>query len=574
MNGRHIAFNIGLFLICLGTSALILGIRGIIPAVWVAIITTIFGGAGLVFTLAAWLMPFQNIGPFGKGAITGYSLNSALLLAMIIVSLVIPNLPFTPLPLPHCTLNGGDKVSISPVANGIGVTRASDGECIGISDGSFAFLGRNTNNAETRIYNEDQQNADQPHITIVVATMLSGSSDSVGVGRDELQGAYVAQEEADRLCMLRQEDNCFFVRLLIANIGGNSMYASTVAQQIVQLKQHDKTFVGVMGLPFSAPAIDAIKILARQHIPVISPSASSDDLTNPSVLGDPSLVGYFRRVAPPDSQQGRVAALYADQLLKAKTVALFFDETNAYSRTLANSFMDAFSFAGNDHIVFLEQYRRGNKATIDGALDDTLKRQPNLIYFAGYADDLDTLLGSLSASGQDTNVKVMGGDALYELGGYSPPDFKHIYFTSFAYPDEWDFLGLSSSPQQPRLFAEYAQDFGPAPAGASPYGYTRADSGVILSYDALKVFLQACQSLLSKKKSVTTDSVHQELKKLPPLQGASGQITFAPDGNPVDKAVSMLCVDGYSRVHIVGMHGQFLVDGGIEMKRGLLSDCQ
>ena len=36
-------------------------------------------------------------------------------------------------------------------------------------------------------------NSGNPYVTIVVATMLSG--DHVSVGRDDLQGAYVAQKE-------------------------------------------------------------------------------------------------------------------------------------------------------------------------------------------------------------------------------------------------------------------------------------------------------------------------------------------------------------------------------------------
>jgi len=63
---------------------------------------------------------------------------------------------------------------------------------------------------------------------------------------------------------------------------------NTVAKQIVQLAQKDKTIVGVMGWPFSGYAIDAIKVLAAARIPMLSQTASSDALTNISTTSSGS----------------------------------------------------------------------------------------------------------------------------------------------------------------------------------------------------------------------------------------------------------------------------------------------
>jgi len=97
-----------------------------------------------------------------------------------------------------------------PAASGIGVTKAPNGEYIGISDGTFAFdtnpgrtdaslkqqaaqklaagdssgaetllsqaASTDTSDAEAQIYLEDLVVSGSPHITIVVATMLTGGS--------------------------------------------------------------------------------------------------------------------------------------------------------------------------------------------------------------------------------------------------------------------------------------------------------------------------------------------------------------------------------------------------------------
>src|SRR5207249_7157370 len=123
-------------------------------------------------------------------------------------------------------------------------------EFIGISDGSFAFdtnnridgllktqaaqsfqkgdlvsavsqwnaaMAQDSNDAEVLIYLENQHviSSNSPYITFVVATMLSGNNTSVG--RDDLQGAYVAQKEFNDGSLL---PGGVKVRLLIANAGG------------------------------------------------------------------------------------------------------------------------------------------------------------------------------------------------------------------------------------------------------------------------------------------------------------------------------------------------------------------
>src|SRR5260221_2424612 len=265
-----------------------------------------------------------------------------------------------------------------PAASRIGVHKAPNGEYIGISDGTVAFdtartdgdtkqqaaqklaqgnsrsamalwdsgLSTDTNDAEARIYAEDQRviTSGNPYITVVVGTMLTGGSATVSIGRDDLQVAYVAQKEFNDGAKL---PNSVEVRLLIANAGSNPNDTNTVAKQIVQLAKQDKTVVGVMGWPFSGYAIDAIKVLATAGIPMLSQTASSDALTRISP--------YFFRVAPPNEEQGIYGAKYAEQVLGAGNVALFYDPANSYTQSLANAFRTQFTADGKK-IVVEEKY--------------------------------------------------------------------------------------------------------------------------------------------------------------------------------------------------------------------------
>ncbi|HXX77070.1 MAG TPA: ABC transporter substrate-binding protein, partial [Ktedonobacteraceae bacterium] len=473
--------------------------------------------------------------------------------------------------------NATPTVSVPP--SGIGVTKTSNGEYIGISDGTFAFdtgfgrtngslkqqaaqrlaagdtsgatslyneaVSKDTSDAESLIYLENQRvvSSGNPYITIVVGTMLTGNNATASVGRDDLQGAYVAQKSFNDGFQLH---NGVLVRLLIANSGTSAANTTAVANQIVQLSKVDKTFVGVMGWPFSSYAQDAIKVLAPAHIPMISQTASSDLLTNAST--------YFFRVAPANNRQGVEGATYAEKTLHATKAALFYDQSNSYTQSLAEAFQKQFTADGNQ-IVATEHYTVGKPQTLPQLLSDAATHSPNLIYFAGYASDASVLLTDLASSGL-SSVPIMGGDALYELGGYGSSfraGSSNLNFTTFAYPDEWKFLcgqGQAFACKQPAFFSLYNAYYDPNNQHPTPtYGYTRADSDTILSYDATYAMLNAVNNALTgNKTAITSNDLLLGIKAIhgaKAIQGVSGQIDFGSDGNPIQKSLVILkVVDG------------------------------
>ncbi len=476
-----------------------------------------------------------------------------------------------------------------PAATGIGVTKAPDGEYIGVSDGTFAFdtnrpdgrfktqaadklkgndvqgaqslwlsgLQQDTSDAEALIYLEDQRvlTSGNPYITIVVGTMLTG--DNVGVGHDDLQGAYVAQKEYNDGHKL---PNNVQVRLLVASSGNVATYATTVAQQIALAAQQDHTIVGVMGWPFSSRAINAVRVLAGAHIPMVSQTASSDQLTGIS--------SYFFRVAPSNKGQGMAGAHYAKQVLHAKNVALFVDPADSYSSSLAADFSQQFKAEGNT-IAVTEDYTVGSKGQgqLPGLLQDALSHNPDLVYFSGYSTDISVLLANLPTSGPAANIQILGGDALYELSGYSTSgraNFSRLHFTSFAYPDEWEIAGLKA--QKPAFFTDYANAYNPnsqKPSGA--YGYTRTSSDVMLSYDATLALLAGSSHALSQagaNKNITPADLQQALTQITgaqAVQGVSGPIEFGTNGDPVNKPFVILYVDPQGRIHQESLQGCLLV---------------
>jgi eukaryotic-like serine/threonine-protein kinase len=477
-------------------------------------------------------------------------------------------------------------------ASGIGVMKASNGETIGVSDGTAAFdttrtggdlmsqaaqrfqngdksgaeslwnqaAQADTSNAEALIYLEDQNvlNSASPYIDIVVATMITGDKGTIGVGRDDLQGAYVAQKTYNDGHLLA---NGVQVRLLIANSGSVTKFATPVAQEIVNLAKSDSHFVGVMGWPFSSRVVQVLPTLSVAHIPMVSQTASSDSLTNASP--------YFFRVAPPNVTQGVIGAHYAETTLHATRVAMFVDNADPYSQTLAKAFSDQFTKDGGQ-IVKTETYTVGKPDNFVQLLNDAETANPNLIYFSGYSFDASVLLTDLPTSGPFANLQVMGGDALYELSGYQSSSHANgvrMRFTTFAHPDEWATLctnGKSFACNRPSFFGNYKADFDPnGTYNNGIYGYARADGDVILSYDATTTMLTAVQNMLTGTKTTLTPAdLLQGLHKINganAIQGVSGQISFDSKGNPTNKALVILKVVPPGFIQIDSVQGCFQV---------------
>ncbi|WP_376793554.1 ABC transporter substrate-binding protein [Thermogemmatispora sp.] len=404
-----------------------------------------------------------------------------------------------------------------------------------------------SNDAEALIYQENLRviASGSPYLTLVIGTMLSGPD--TDVGREILQGAYVAQREFNDAGGL----NGLKLRLLIANSGSESDYAGTVAQQIVQAARKDGSIVGVMGWPFSSQTINAVGVLARAQIPMVSGTASSDQLTG--------LSPYFFRVAPSNQSEASAAARYALETLHARRVAAFYDQGDSYSSSLFRDFRAAFVQGGGE-VVVEEHYQRSQTDRLPVLLSDALGKNPDLIYFAGYASDITPLLKYLPTSGPFAQLPVLGGDALYQPQGYSDVRqvFSRLHFTSFAYPDEWSYLGRSL----PAFFSDYARLYS-GNGQHSGYGYTRADFNTILAYDATETLLEGCRRVLtggSNQQGLTGSLLRQALATISgskAIQGISGQISFASTGDPVDKAVVVLYVDTQGHIKIATIEGKF-----------------
>jgi ABC-type branched-subunit amino acid transport system substrate-binding protein len=288
----------------------------------------------------------------------------------------------------------------------------------------------------------------------------------------------------------------------------------------------------------SNQTLAALQILANAHLPLVSPTATSDMLTGKSP--------YFFRVVPSDKQQASVAATYVKQVLQDKRVAVFEDPTNFYSHSLAEAFRK--SFADETHsIISNSTYTvNGDPTELIKAVEHALTQKPDLLYFAGYVRDASIVVQHLPPCTRSSScLKMMGGDGLDVQGDNSLETYKsygRILFTSFAFADKRKDQGLSSDDP---FFKDYARAFDPHDQyRPRTYGYNLADASAMLSYDATGVLLHASTQLLeSGKLHFSRDDLRLALTQITgeqAFQGVSGKISFADNGNVTGKAVLVL----------------------------------
>jgi serine/threonine protein kinase len=445
-------------------------------------------------------------------------------------------------------------------STGIGITSLSVGQesniTIGIID---EYTGKSFNQSdptekdlEAKIFEEDKNVADAvSHFTLVVATTLSKTESdglSASVGYEDLRGAYLAQH-------FYNERHAIKLRLIIANLGLKSTAQVTVplvAAQIVLLAKKapiNAHFIGVVGFPFSITATEALPLLQQNDILVISSSASSDALSNER---------DFYRIEPPDSKQNQYIQKFIQEELKPQRVVVLYDSTDPYSNSLGTNVTQGLNKTNID--VSTLSYTVGHPDTLPGPSILTSMR-PDLLFFAGYPDDLDALKENLKGISLLQNMRIMGAQALYEVGGYKPcnsnskdcnqvgdNNYSSLYFTSFAFHNSLD--------ANSRFFQNiYSITFNSDHKHDGQYGFDIAGPHSLLLYDSIGAYLEAVRQA-GDASTPSLDKIRAALKDPSfHFDGATGRTTFNQDAkapsDPGDKSLYVLCTNLKGHTHAI-----------------------
>ncbi|WP_214416364.1 hypothetical protein [Sphaerisporangium fuscum] len=285
------------------------------------------------------------------------------------------------------------------------IWRAQSGECVGISEGGFVFAPH----LAPVLHLIDDQNrqvlaSGHPYATVIYFGKLTtsghsqaGAGDALSDIHGELTGIAMKQR---RLIATGGDGSKLQMRVLVANAGADFRYAQDVAREVLRRIEDDPTVVGVVGLGESRQYVqDAVQLLARRAVPVLSTTASYDDLGLRA--GTREVIPSFFPLAAPDERLARTAATWAraglgdPKVAPARTVAVFIDTTisDLFGKDLGVRF--AREFGKGAGVV---QY--DNAASLESRVADmcALPTQPDLVYYAGRTAQFGALVDALGSS--------------------------------------------------------------------------------------------------------------------------------------------------------------------------------
>lgn len=399
---------------------------------------------------------------------------------------------------------------------------------------------------------------------------IEDPSDSATVGLENLQGAYLAQKDYNHGQHLTS------LCLAIANLGTIATAINTlpqVLQRIIQFARYNSSFRGIVGFPMSSQASNALAILQSQqrtYIPIISPSATSNQLSDEE---------NFYRVAPKDLRQGSAIAhficTYYSRLLNDQelpVVDILSDSPDAYSSSLSQSFEKKIEKCPTNIPVYHDPYQTNDPTSIRAAADHAIAQHYPFIFFPGYFPDQDALEGEIQRmllsryDRSSSNVTIFSGDGLDELANTNHNTFATIYSTEYTFPLD------NNTSTDTKFISEYEniQSSLPPLEHFIP-SYTLLPLDAIDSYNAMIAFTSTLELLAARHIDPTQNNLNTYLSNVT-FDGIEAHFSFHGDdkgsGNisdPEDIPLHLMCTDHTHTVHLVATYN---TNDTLEMEQG------
>jgi len=278
--------------------------------------------------------------------------------------------------------------------------------------------------------------------------------------------------------------------------------------------------VAFIGPVTSGPTFGVAEASAADNVPGISGTATHPDVTK---YGK-----HYFRACFEDPFQGGSMARFAHERLGAKTAAVIYDVSGAYSTGLYDAFIAAAAEVGLK-VVAVESYT-ADDVDFNAQLTNIANVTPDVIFLPDYYNKAYLIASQARQAGiTSTFLGIDGTDGVLEIEGADTSVFDGLYFANHYFSDD-------PSPIVQEFRKNYNESFGIIPNSLGALGY---DAAVIL-FDAIAKAVedgvvvgatpQSYQAIIDKMAATN-------------LEGVTGQITFK-DNNPVKEVTIIRIQDG------------------------------
>lgn len=296
----------------------------------------------------------------------------------------------------------------------------------------------------------------------------------------------------------------------------NKSEPSEAANAATKLITQDKV-VALLGPVSSSNVLATLQIATDNKVPVLTATA-----TNPKVTSENGKVKPFAfRACFIDPFQGKVMSDFAVKTVKAKTAAIFVDNSSDYSKGLADVFEAAFVASGGK-VVSKEAFLQKDQ-DFKATLTKIKAANPDVLFIPAYYEEVGKIIKQARELG--ITVPFLGTDGwddpkLVDIAGAAA--LNNGYFSNHYSAQDKD-------PNIVKFVEAYKKEYGQEPSALAALGY---DSAIML-IDAIK-----------RAGSAEPGKIRDALEQTKNLQVSTGILTLDADHNPVKSAVVIEMKDG------------------------------
>jgi branched-chain amino acid transport system substrate-binding protein len=335
---------------------------------------------------------------------------------------------------------------------------------------------------------------------IKIGLYLPMTGAAAAMGQMVWEGVQTAREMHPKI--LGQE-----TRLFLVDTKSDKIEAANAVSRLIEKEQVS----AIIGEVISSDTLAGVPIAERARVPNISPTA-----TNPLVTQNRR---YAFRACFVDDLQGKVAARFAWEHLKARRAAVLIDQAQDYCVGLATFFMREFKKRGGD-IVSISYIQTGDQ-DFTAQISAFRGKNPDLLYAPNYYAENALLAKQMQGLGMKVPILTGDGAQVPELLSIGGKAVEGMYFTAH-------FHRQGAATELARKFLKtYEAKYNKELDAFSALG---ADS-----YFLLRQAMEAAGEADGPKTA-------QALAQTKDFPGVTGAITMGPNHNPV-KGVVLIKVE-------------------------------
>ncbi|HVS02672.1 MAG TPA: ABC transporter substrate-binding protein [Thermoanaerobaculia bacterium] len=263
-------------------------------------------------------------------------------------------------------------------------------------------------------------------------------------------------------------------------------------------EQYEKGVLAVVGGVTSAEAMAMVQVAEEKGRVLVSPSASSPELTGVS--------RNFFRVFPSDFVEGTKMANFAANTLKLDSAVIIAAES-PYGRGIQGVFENEFLRHGGEMLEVVEY--PPNTSDFSGLVGRLVTLEPDVVYIAAYWDDIVSFIKEIKQAGYQGKILTSSAFATPQAVAKAGEFAEGVYFTQTVFD-------VASEAEPIRGFVQaYRARYGEDPDLYAAHGY-----------DAMTVMIEAL-----RQGGRAPNEFWKGMRAIRSLSGVTGTLQFDERGD-------------------------------------------